>query len=127
MRPQSSNDSLDDSGLESEIEFADGKIPKQNPRVLIQILRMFPASLIHEVSSRSNCIRLTAKLPMFFLLVCTGLIGGVTTTTFKLIGQLTVEKKFGEQAGFVCLLLLISLPGNILQLLFLNVSMKYYD
>ena len=64
---------------------------------------------------------------MFFLLVCCGLIGGVTTTTYKMIGQLTVEKKFGEQAGFVVLLVIISLPGNILQLLFLNVSMKYYD
>ena len=91
------------------------------------MLRNVPSYLINEVSPRSNCIRITAKLPMFFLLVCTGLIGGVTTTTFKLVGELTVEKEFAKNAGYGVLLIVISVPGNVLQLVLLNVSMKYYD
>ena len=91
------------------------------------MLRMFPAEIIHEVSPRSSCVRRTAKFPMFFLLVCTGLIGGVTTTLFKMVSDLLVQHDVSHDFLFFMILLTLAIPGNGLQLYFINVSMKYYD
>ena len=64
---------------------------------------------------------------MFFILVCTGLIGGLSTTFFKMVGELAIEKDLTRDGWFVLVLLILAVPGNLLQLYFVNVAMKYYD
>jgi len=64
---------------------------------------------------------------MFFILVCSGLIGGISTTFYKMIGELAIEKDLTQDGWFVLLLIVIALPGNLMQLYFVNVAMKYYD
>ena len=64
---------------------------------------------------------------MFFILICTGLIGGIATTFFKMVGELTVEKDLTKDGWFIIILLVIALPGNFLMLYYINVAMKYYD
>ena len=91
------------------------------------MLRMFSAELIEEVSPRSNWIRRTSKLPMFFSLLCTGLIGGVATTFWKMMGELAVEKDLTKDGWFVLILLVIATPAQLLQLFLVNIAMKYYD
>ena len=91
------------------------------------MLRMFPKSLINEVSPDSELLRKTAKLPMFFILVCDGLIGGIATTFFKMCGELAIEKDLESDGWFILLLLACAIPGNLLQLYFVNIGMKYYD
>ena len=64
---------------------------------------------------------------MFFILICTGLIGGIATTFFKMVGELTVEKDLTKDGWFIIILLVIALPSNFLMLYYINVAMKYYD
>ena len=91
------------------------------------MLLMFPKNIINEVSPNSEWIRSTAKLPMFFICVCSGLIGGIATTFYKMIGELAIENDLTTDGWFVILLVVIALPGNFMQLYFVNVAMKYYD
>ena len=91
------------------------------------MLRMFPKDIIDEVSPQSAWIRSTAKVPMFFILISTGLIGGIATTFFKMVGELAIEKDLTKDGWFVVVLVVLALPGNLLQLYFINVAMKYYD
>ena len=64
---------------------------------------------------------------MFFILISTGLIGGIATTFFKMVGELAIEKDLTKDGWFVIILVVLALPGNFLQLYFINVAMKYYD
>ena len=77
-----------DSGMPHNSEV---QVAPQIPRVLIKILTIFPEELIKELSARSNLIRKTARVPMCCLLVCTGLLGGYSTTYFKFFAELIVE------------------------------------
>ena len=64
---------------------------------------------------------------MLFLLVCTGLLGGYTTVLFKFFTELIIEGKSLKVAAMSFTLLACALFANLLQLVFLNISMKYYD
>ena len=61
---------------------------------------MFPKDIIEEVSPQSAWIRRTAKVPMFFILISTGLIGGIATTFFKMVGELAIEKDLTKDGWF---------------------------
>ena len=54
---------------------------------------------------------MTAKLPMFCLLLGAGIIGGITSVNFKLAGQLAYGDEGDENVGLIFLLILINLPG----------------
>lgn len=102
--------------------------PKQTvPRLLIRVLTIFPKELISEISERSELIRKTAKVPMLALLSCTGYLGGYSTTLFKFFGEVVVEGKTISVALLSFSLLGVALFTNLLMLIFLNISMKYYD
>ena len=64
---------------------------------------------------------------MLSLLLCTGLLGGYSLTLFKLLGELVVDKAYNSDLWLCLLILTLGLTANLLQLLFLNISMKYYD
>ena len=66
-------------------------------------------------------------MPMLFLLVCSGLLGGYSVTLFKLLGELFVGKAYKTNVFLTFALLAVGLLANLLQLLFLNISMRYYD
>ena len=88
---------------------------------------MFPHEFIVDVSPNSGWIRHTAKLPMVFMLISSGIMGGIGTSVFKLIGELAVLGEFSEQFWFVLSLAVPSMCANFLSLYFINVAMKYYD
>ena len=67
--------------------------------MLIVTLRTIPKSLLSEISPRSTCTKRTAKLPMFFLLACAGIIAGITSVNFKLSGQLAYGDNYKENMG----------------------------
>ena len=126
--------SLDNQSVHTDIEtetisnqLLGKELPRQIPRVLIQILCIFPRTLVNEVSPRSECIRKSARMPMLFLLVCSGLLGGYSVTLFKLLGELFVGKAYKTNVFLTFALLAVGLLANLLQLLFLNISMRYYD
>ena len=60
------------------------------PRVAIKVLCIFPQELIKEISPDAESLRKTVKLPLLFLLLCTGLIGGFATVLSKCVGELIV-------------------------------------
>ena len=64
---------------------------------------------------------------MLSLLLCTGLLGGYSLTLFKLLGELVVAKAYQTDTFFTLMILAVGLSANLIQLLFLNVAMKYYD
>ena len=103
------------------------KTKVQIPRVLIQTLRKLSKTLLDEISPRSYCAHMTAKVPMFCLLLSSGIIGGITSVNFKLAGQLAYGDEGDENLGLIVLLILINIPGMAFQLFGLQMSMKYYD
>ena len=64
---------------------------------------------------------------MFCIMVSSGLLGGISTTFFKMFGELAIEKDLTKDGWFALILIVLALPGNILQLYFVNIAMKYYD
>ena len=88
---------------------------------------MFPEEIISEVSPQSLLIRRTAKLPMFVILVGAGLIGGIATTFYKIIGELAIENDLTKDGWFVVILLLVGILANLIMLYLINIAMKYYD
>ena len=88
---------------------------------------MFPEEIISEVSPQSLLIRRTAKLPMFVILVGAGLIGGIATTFYKIIGELAIENDLTKDGWFVVILLLVGMFANLVMLYLINIAMKYYD
>ena len=97
------------------------------PRLLIRILTLFPEELIKEISDRSDKLRKTSKLPMLFLLTSSGWLAGYSAAYFKLFGELLVEGASLDAALMAFSLLGVACASQILQLVFLNLSMKYYD
>ena len=91
------------------------------------MLRMFPEEIISEVSPDSILIRRTAKLPMFVILVSAGLIGGIATTFYKIIGELAIENDLDKDGWFVSILLVVGVLANLVMLYLINIAMKYYD
>ena len=88
---------------------------------------MFPEEIISEVSPNSILIRRTAKLPMFVILVSAGLIGGIATTFYKIIGELAIENDLDKDGWFVSILLIVGMIANLVMLYLINIAMKYYD
>ena len=88
---------------------------------------MFPEEIISEVSPNSILIRRTAKLPMFVILVSAGLIGGIATTFYKIIGELAIENDLDKDGWFVSILLIVGVVANLVMLYLINIAMKYYD
>ena len=88
---------------------------------------MFPHDFITDVSPNSGWIRTAAKFPMVFMLICSGVIGGWSTTTGKMVGELAVDGELGDHIGLLVLLVVPAFSGNLISLYFLNVAMKYYD
>ena len=88
---------------------------------------MFPEEIISEVSPGSILIRRTAKLPMFVVLVSAGLIGGIATTFYKIIGELAIENELTQEGWFVVVLALVGVLANLVMLYLINIAMKYYD
>ena len=88
---------------------------------------MFPEEIISEVSPNSILIRRTAKLPMFVILVSAGLIGGIATTFYKIIGELAIENDLDKDGWFVSILLIVGVIANLVMLYLINIAMKYYD
>ena len=64
---------------------------------------------------------------MLFLLTCTGMLGAYSLTVFKFIGELLRDGAYKETLGLFFLLLVLGLLANLLNMIFLNISMKYYD
>ena len=88
---------------------------------------MFPEEIISEVSPGSILIRRTAKLPMFVVLVSAGLIGGIATTFYKIIGELAIENELTQEGWFVVVLALVGVLANLVMLYLINIAMKYYN
>ena len=116
--------------------FAEGIMPTQEhgievepqvPRLLIRVLTIFPKELILEISPSSDRIRKSARLPMVSLLCCTGLLAGYSAVLFKYFAELVVGGKSIKVAALSFPILAAALFTNFLQLIFLNISMKYYD
>ena len=59
-----------------------------SPRVLIQVLCIFPEDLINEVSSQSGILRKTARIPLVMMLLCCGVFVGYVTVLMKCAGEL---------------------------------------
>ena len=64
---------------------------------------------------------------MLSLLLCTGLLGGYSLTLFKLLGEIIVTEGYKTDVWLSLIILVVALTANLLQLLFLNIAMKYYD
>ena len=45
---------------------------------------------------------------MFFILISTGLIGGIATTFFKMVGELAIEKALTKDGWFVIILVVLA-------------------
>ena len=103
------------------------EVQPQVPRLLIRVLTIFPKELIAEISPRSDRIRKTARLPMLSLLCCTGVLAGYSAVLFKYFAELLVAGQSIKVAAMSFSILAVALFTNFLQLIFLNISMKYYD
>ena len=135
------NERLNDESTSIDSEnlidgFAEGIMPTQEhgievepqvPRLLIRVLTIFPKDLILEISPSSDRIRKSARLPMVSLLCCTGLLAGYSAVLFKYFAELVVGGKSIKVAALSFPILAAALFTNFLQLIFLNISMKYYD
>ena len=135
------NERLNDESTSIDSEnlidgFAEGIMPNhehgievepQVPRLLIRVLTIFPKELLLEISPSSERIRKSARLPMVSLLSCTGLLAGYSAVLFKYFAELVVGGKSLKVAALSFPILAAALFTNFLQLIFLNISMKYYD
>ena len=73
------------------------EVATQPPRVLIQILCIFPENMIDEVSSRSATLRKTVRVPLVMILISCGLVGGYFNVLVKCTGELiTGELREGD-------------------------------
>ena len=64
---------------------------------------------------------------MTSLLCCTGVLAGYSAVLFKYFAELALGGESIEVAALSFPILAVALFTNFLQLIFLNISMKYYD
>ena len=64
---------------------------------------------------------------MLFLLICTGMLGAYSLTLFKFLGELLRDGAYKDSLGLFFFLLILGLLANLFNMIFLNISMKYYD
>lgn len=82
---------LRDMKLLRKNRIFDGDIEEMaymSPRVLIQVMYIFPENLILEVSPDSSILRKTVRLPLIMILLCAGVVQGYLNVVFKCTGEL---------------------------------------
>ena len=82
---------LRDMKLLRKNRIFDGDIEEMaymSPRVLIQVMYIFPKNLILEVSPDSSILRKTVRLPLIMILLCAGVVQGYLNVVFKCTGEL---------------------------------------
>ena len=80
-----------------------------------------------QISSRSISLKKYLKIPMVLLTWSTGTFSGMNVVLIKCFGEVLKAGDFKRKPIFTSSLLAFALTGGLVQMIVLNVAMKYYD
>ena len=105
----------------------DLKDPRRPGRVLIALIDKCPAQLVVKISPGSEEIKNNLKICLVLMCFSCGIMNGCALTFMKVGGEILNSDEFKENIFFSLLMLLCGLSCAIIQMIFLNLSMKYYN
>lgn len=94
---------------------------------MIALIDQLPRRIIKEISPRSLTLKNWLKAPMVLLVWSTATFAGQNLCMFKAFGEILESKDLWNMPIMSFCILLAGLVGGLIQVFFLNISMKYYN
>ena len=104
-----------------------GKESIRPPRVLISLIDQLPYSMITEISARSTSLKRNIKIPMVLLIWSTATFSGLNVCLLKCFGEILAVNDFWTMPFMVSSLIVAIICGAILQIIILNMALRYYN
>ena len=82
---------------------------------------------IEQISPRSKSLKKYLKVPMILLAWSTATFSGMNLVLFKCFGEILKAGDFDRTPVFTSFLVVFALIGALIQMIILNVAMKYYN
>ena len=120
---ESKEHSVDSASPNQEIS-EDKTIPV---RVLLALISFLSKDMVHEISPRTNALRVSAKVPMILLCWTCGVISATNLVLIKCFGEILRAEEFSEKPIVACTCFFFGVVGSIGLIMVLNVAMRYYD
>ena len=100
---------------------------KRPPRVLLSLIDQLHPTIVKEISERSMSLKSSVKVPMVLLVWSVGIFSAVNLSLFKFFGEILSQNDFWKMPVLALALLVFGLAGAIIQIVTLNVTMRYYN
>lgn len=94
-------------------------------RQLVLIIQEMPDSLVANVSSEAVMVRQRIKWPLVLVCLSAGILSAFTQVFFKYFGEARLSEK--KNIYLIVSMLLCGIVFGVIQLLTVNVAMKYYN
>ena len=98
-----------------------------SPRVLIQILCIFPQDLLNEVSARSSILRKTVRIPLVMILLCCAAFACYVNMLLKCAGELLKSDMERVDTILVISFCVVGLLFQPFSYWLVHIVLKYYD
>ena len=110
--------------LESNVVLKD---PRRPGRVLIALIDKCPADLVVKISPSSGVIKNNLKVVLVLMCALCGIINGCAVTFVKVGLEVIYSDEFSDNILFALFVPCCGVSCVAIQMLFLNLSMKYYN
>ena len=111
-------------GVPNTVDLRD---PRRPGRVLIALLDKCPAQLVVKISPGSKEIKNNLKVCLVLMCSSCGVMNGCSLMFLKVGGEILNSDEFRENIFFSLLMVVCGLSCATTQMIFLNLSMKYYN
>ena len=110
--------------LESNVNLKD---PRRPGRVLIALIDKCPADLVVKISPSSSVIKNNLKVVLVLMCTLGGIINGCAVIFVKVGLEVLFSDEFSDNIFFALFVPFCGVSCVGVQMLFLNLSMKYYN
>ena len=95
--------------------------------MLIALIDQLPRKMVEEISPRTLTLKRWLKAPMVLLVWSTAIFAGQNLCMFKAFGEILTSHDFWKMPYMASFIFLSGCAGGLIQMLFLNIAMRYYN